>query len=179
MGRLPISEDTHLRLLEEADAAELQGLVEANREYLARWLPWAAGQGLEETRGFIRRTREQVLRNDGFQLAIVREGRIEGMVGFHSVDWDNRSTAIGYWLAESAQRRGTMTAAVRKLTDHALSVWELNRVEIQAAVDNERSRAIPERLGFRQEGTLRQAERVGDRFLDSVVYSMLAAEWDG
>jgi ribosomal-protein-serine acetyltransferase len=43
-----------------------------------------------------------------------------------------------------------MTAAVRLLVDHALTVWQLNRVEIRAAVENRRSRAIPKRLGFRQ-----------------------------
>jgi ribosomal-protein-serine acetyltransferase len=69
-----------------------------------------------------------------------------------------------------------MTEAVRALVDHALSVWELNRVEIHAAAENRRSRAIPERLGFRQEGTLREAEFVDGRYLDTVVYSMLAAD---
>ena len=58
-----------------------------------------------------------------------------------------------------------------------MSVWELNRIEIRAAVGNARSRAIPERLGFKQEGTLREAERVGDAYLDAVVYSMLGSEW--
>jgi hypothetical protein len=43
------------------------------------------------------------------------------------------------------------------------------RVEIRAAPANARSRAIPERLGFTQEGTLRQVERGGDRYLDNVV----------
>ena len=98
------------------------------------------------------------------------------VVGYHGVSWANRSTSIGYWLAEDQQGRGTMTAAVRTLVDHALSIWRLNRVEIRAAVENRRSRATPERLGFHQEGTLRQAERVGDRYLDCVVYSMLATE---
>jgi ribosomal-protein-serine acetyltransferase len=70
-----------------------------------------------------------------------------------------------------------MTAAVRTLVDHALSTWRLNRVEIRAAVENRRSRAIPVRLGFRQEGTLREVEKVGDRYLDCVLYSMLAADW--
>jgi ribosomal-protein-serine acetyltransferase len=58
-----------------------------------------------------------------------------------------------------------------------LSGWHLNRVELRAAEENRRSRAIPEHLGFRRDGTLREAELVGGRYLDSVVYSMLAADW--
>lgn len=46
-----------------------------------------------------------------------------------------------------------------------------------AAVENRRSRAIPERLGFHQEGTLREAEVVDGRTLDSVMSSMLKADW--
>jgi ribosomal-protein-serine acetyltransferase len=70
-----------------------------------------------------------------------------------------------------------MTAAATTLVDYAFSGLHLNRVVIQAAVGNTRSRAIPERLGFVAEGTLREAERVGDEYLDSVVYAMLAREW--
>lgn len=167
----PLAENPDLRLLEESDAAELHALIEANRVYLARWLPWAAAQTFEDTAGFIRRTREQLLANNGFQLAILSEQRIAGVVGYHGVDWARRSTRIGYWLAEEHQGQGTMTAAAVILVDHALSVWELDRVEIRAAVENRRSRAVAERLGFREENTLREAEQVGDRFLDQVVYA--------
>ncbi len=173
----PQLSDSRLRLLEEADAEELHALIYANRDHLSRWLSWAASQTFEDTLGFIRKTRGQLTKNNGFQLAIVCEGCIIGMAGYHSVDWYSRLTSIGYWLAEEHQGRGTMTEAVWALTDHALSVWDLNRVEIRAAVENHRSRAIPERLGFREEGTLRAADRVGDHFLDSVVYSILAADW--
>jgi ribosomal-protein-serine acetyltransferase len=177
MGTLKLSEAAHLRLLEESDAGELHGLIEANRSYLARWLPWAAGQSAADTLAFIRRTREQLDGNDGFQAAVVCDGRIAGVVGYIGVDWASRSTSLGYWLSEERQGGGTMTAAVRLLTDRAFAVWDLNRVEIRAASENLPSRAIPERLGFAQEGTLRQAERVGERYLDCVVYAMLAADW--
>lgn len=88
-----------LRLLETADAPELQALVEANRDYLARWVPWAATQQLPDTEEFIAETQDQLARNDGFQVCIAFDGPIVGMVGFHSVSWANRSTSIGYWLA--------------------------------------------------------------------------------
>jgi ribosomal-protein-serine acetyltransferase len=140
-------------------------------------MPWAAGETRDGTLDFIRLTRKQVADNDGFQTAIERAGSIVGVVGFHSVDWENRATSIGYWLDQRRQGEGIMTRAVRALVDHALLGWQLNRVEIQAAPDNRRSRAIPERLGFREEGVRREAAKVGDRYLDMVVYGMLASAW--
>jgi ribosomal-protein-serine acetyltransferase len=170
-----------LRLPEESDAQELYDLIDANREHLLAWMPWApAHRGADDVLPFIRLTRKQIADNDGLQTVIVGpSGRIVGMVGTHGVDWRNGMTSIGYWMAHEEQGRGTMTAAVRAYVDHAFGTWKLNRVTIQAAVDNARSRAIPERLGFRQEGILREAERVGERRLDGVVYAMLASDWPG
>ena len=179
MLRFDLTPDTHLRLLEPRDADELHALIVADRSHLAPWMPWAERQQLEDTQAFIRSTRRQIADDDGLQTTIVRARRIAGMVGFHSVDWQSRATSIGYWLAADEQGRGTMTRAVRALVDHAFSGWKLNRVVIMAAPENARSRAIPVRLGFTEEGTLRQAERVGERYLDSVVYAMLAADWNG
>ena len=175
--RVELSRGCWLRLLEESDAQELYAVVEANRDHLARWMPWAGGQTLDDTLTFIRRIGDQLTNNDGFQTAVIEDGRIAGMVGFHGVSWEHRLTSIGYWLAESAQGSGTMTHAVRALVDHALGTWRLHRIEIRAGVDNARSRAIPERLGFTQEGLAREAERIGERYVDQVVYSMLAGEW--
>ena len=104
------------------------------------------------------------------------EGALAGVIGLEPIDSAHRTASIGYWLGAGQQGRGTMTRAVQALVEHAVSVLELNRIEIRAAVGNARSRAIPQRLGFREEGTLRQAERVGDAYLDIVVYSLLASE---
>jgi ribosomal-protein-serine acetyltransferase len=167
-----------IRLVEEADADELYRVVEANRAHLAEWLPWAGDARLETAVDFVRRAQDQAEANNGFQANIVdSDGAVAGFIGFHHVDWGNRSTSLGYWLAEDRQGQGTMTEAVRALTRHAFEVWGLNRVEIRVAVGNERSAAVPQRLGFTKEGVLRQAERHADGFKDNVVYSMLADEW--
>jgi len=178
MFRYELSGGPFLRLIEESDADELFALVEANRAHLERWLPWVeATRDPEPILDFIRAGRKQFVDNNGFQATIVDGAQIIGAIGFHAVDWRNRSTIIVYWLAEDRQGRGTMTEAVRALVSHAFDVWKLNRVEIRAAVGNVRSRAIPERLGFKEEGVLRDGERIGERYEDSVVYSMLAKDW--
>ena len=70
-----------------------------------------------------------------------------------------------------------MTSASRALVDQAFNQAKLNRVEIRCAIGNERSRAIPSRLCFREEGLLRDAEWLYDHFVDHIVYAMLARDW--
>jgi ribosomal-protein-serine acetyltransferase len=168
-----------LRLFEEADAPELFALTDRNRAHLEPWLPWVASTtGAQDSLEFIRATRRQVGENAGLELAVVDAGgAIAGVVGALGVDWANRATTVGYWLSADAQGRGLMTAAVRAVVDHAFGAWGLHRVEISAAVDNARSRALAERLGFREEGVRRDAERHGERYRDLVVYAMLASDW--
>lgn len=172
--RIPLSDDCYLRLPEVDDAEELYAVVVANRDYLAEWMPWAAGQTLERTENFIRMTQRQVAEDNGFQALIVLHERIVGMVGFHNVEWEAETTTLGYWIAQEHQGRGIVTQAVEALVDHAFDEWKLHRVQIRAATGNTKSRAIPERLGFEQEGILREAEKVGGRFQDLVLYARLA-----
>jgi ribosomal-protein-serine acetyltransferase len=167
-----------LRPLDDADAEELFALIDANRAHLAHWMPFVGQtRGAADSLAFVRAARRQYEENRGMQLALVQGEQIIGVAGFHAIDWARRSTSIGYWLAADRQGAGTMTTAVSALLDHAFDRWELTRVEIRAGVANRRSRAIPERLGFREEGVLRAAERIGTRVIDHVVYVMTAREW--
>jgi ribosomal-protein-serine acetyltransferase len=178
MSRFELSDDVHLRPLEEADADELYRLIDDNRSHLAPWMPWAAEQTLDGTAEFIRSAIAQEKSDDGFQVALEVGGAIAGVLGYHGVERKNLVATIGYWLASDRQGTGLITAAVAVLVSHAFDVWGLHRVEIRAAPNNTRSRAIPERLGFRAEGLLREAERFGElEFRDQVLYSILASEW--
>ena len=177
MPRFELSDGLQLRSLSEADVKELYGLIEANRSYLAPWMPWAAGQTAHGTAEFVRKSIKQEADDDGFQVAVIVDGAIAGVLG-HELDRENRTTTIGYWLAEDQQGRGLMTAAVKRLLGHAFDELRLNRVGIEVAPNNPRSRALAERLGFREEGVLREAERFADDdYRDLVLYSMLASEW--
>lgn len=178
MQPIRVSDDCILTPLAAEDANELFGVTDASRQYLRHWLPWLDSiKRVEDTRAFIRAAQAQAAHNNGAQLAIREGGRILGVVGHHQIDWRNRLTSLGYWVAEEHQGRGIVTAACRALVTHAFDHARLNRVEIRCAVGNHKSRAIPRRLKFAEEGLIRDAEWLYDHFVDHVVYAMLAREW--
>lgn len=176
MLRLDLTPDAHLRLWETSDAEELHALITANREHLAPWMPWV-DQGLEGVRAFIAMARQTIADDAGLQTALVEHGRLVGSIGTNAFDRANRRTELGYWIAADAGGRGLVTRAVSAYLDHCFGVWELERVQIGPAVHNARSRAVPERLGFTLDGTLRRYYRVGDEQQDIAMYSLLHEEW--
>jgi ribosomal-protein-serine acetyltransferase len=167
-----------LRQLGPDDARELFRLVDADRERLRRMLPWVDGtRGVDDTIAFLRTSVEEAEDGEGWQLGIFVDGRLGGVVGHHSLSWLHGRVNLGYWLAARNEGKGIMTRACATVIDHAFAQLGMHRVEICAAVDNVRSRAVAERLGLVQEGVRRQAEKIGERYVDLVVYGVLAHEW--
>lgn len=174
---MKLADGESLRPLAAADAEELFALTDANRERLREWLPWLdATRSPSDTLAYAEAMQQQAAERRSFQFAVLVDERIAGMVGLHEIDWPNRCGAIGYWLGASYAGRGLMTRAVDALAGIAFGELGLNCVEIRAAVGNTRSRAIPERLGFREEGVQREREWLYDHFVDLASYSLLARE---
>ncbi len=175
MFACPLGDAAELRLLEERHAAAVYALVDGNRAHLREWLPWVdATRAVDDTRAFLREAMAQYARNQGCQCGIWQGAALSGVVGQHPIDWLNGSVGLGYWLGAAYQGQGLMTRACRALVGYSFAELGLHRVEIRVAPENRRSRAIPERLGFRQEGVLREAAWLYDRRVDLVVYALLA-----
>ena len=170
--------DLTLERLTPGHAPALFARVEQDRDFLRRWLPWVdETRGLADVLAYVRRCGRQYARDRSPNCAIWVGGEFAGVIGMHAVDWANASTSLGYWLAAGFRGRGLMTRACQLMLAHAFVDLELLRVEVRCAAGNARSRAIPERLGFKQEGVLRAAARLEGVFQDLVVYGLLAHEW--
>ncbi len=179
MLKFILNKDTELRFFELHHAGELFALTEENRGYLREWLPWVdKNTEVKDSRKFIEATRRQFGENNGLHLGIWHQGEIAGVVGQHGIDWNNRSTSIGYWLGEKYSGKGLITMACRVLLDFIFGELKMHRVEIRCAVENKRSRAIPERLGFKEEGRIREAEHLKNYYTDHIVYGLLARDWN-
>ena len=173
-----LSETVEVRVLESRHAEEFHALVVANHERLARWCPWIKRTGsIESTREFLLEKIARLNARNGFTAGIFVDRRLSGVIALEYIDWENASTEIGYWIDYRVEGRGIVISACRSMIAYAFSELELERIQIRCAVENTRSRAIPKRLGFAQEGILRRCERLTDRTVDLVVYAQLRNEW--
>lgn len=174
-----IDEDLSLKLIDLRDAEGVFELTNSSREYLREWLPWLDfTTKLEDTKAFIKNSLKGFPENKSLSTVILFKGEIVGIAGYNEINGSNKTAYIGYWLGEGFQGNGIMTRVARALTEYAFAELKLNKVEIRAAVENTKSRGIPERLGFVNEGSIRQAEWLYDHYVDHVVYGMLAGDWN-
>ncbi|WP_240480102.1 GNAT family N-acetyltransferase [Paenibacillus fonticola] len=72
---------------------------------------------------------------------------------------------------------GLATKATKLLINHSFEELGLRKVEINVARENLKSKAIPERLGFTAEGTIRNYEYLNGEYHDRIIYGLLQDEW--
>jgi RimJ/RimL family protein N-acetyltransferase/ubiquinone/menaquinone biosynthesis C-methylase UbiE len=161
-----------------ADAQNVFDVIDTNRAFLREWLPWVDGtKSVTDIESVLQKWNEQLEKGTDVVLGIYFDNTYVGNIGIHDIKKHNNSAMIGYWLAESYQGKGIITDCVRMLVDHCFFDLNLNRVSIHCAFPNQKSRAIPERLGFIQEGILQDAECLHGNYYDLVVYGVLKRNW--
>jgi RimJ/RimL family protein N-acetyltransferase len=100
-------------------------------------------------------------------------GTIVGGSGLHRIDWQVPSFDIGYWCRARFQRQGYVTEAAGAIADFAVRELGARRVTIKCDAENVRSAAIPRRLGFAHEATLRRHRRhhLSGELRDTLVFA--------
>ncbi len=142
------------------DGPALYEATQESLEHIAPWLPWGpVHDSPESSEKFVRRWSARWDLREDLPMGIWNKssGRFLGGCGLHRIDWDVRSFEIGYWVRVSQTGHGYITEAVRLLTTLCFDSLNANRVFIRVVVENERSKAIPKRLGFVEEGILRNS----------------------
>lgn len=161
------------------DADDLFTAVVESREHLLPWLPWAIKYAtVEDARDTINRMTAAWTLREGFDAGLwdAGTGRFVGGCGLHPRDWAVPAFEIGYWLRANMTGHGYITEAVKLLTDYAFDTFGARRVAIQCDARNERSAAVPRRLGFVHEATLRNAAVAYDDTLRSTLIFALTSD---
>jgi ribosomal-protein-serine acetyltransferase len=164
-----------LRHYEMADLDALWSAIEEERERLAVWMPFLRdAKTIDDERRWLETVTPEPRGLGGGSLW--RADDLLGGVGLFP-DTFGIVAEIGYWVRSSEEGRGHVSRACRALIDIAFGELGLHRVVIRAGVENLRSRAIPERLGFTYEGVAREEGRGSGGFYDLAVYGLLDREW--
>lgn len=176
---LNVDHEISMRMLAVKDAEDLFYITDQSRNYLRKWLPWVDDTlSVEDSKSFIKNGFQIYAERTALTAGVFYKGELVGVAGFNHFDWKNKIGQIGYWLAEEYQGQGIMTRVVKALINYAFNELDLNRIEIRVSDQNIKSRSIPERLYFKNEGCLRQAEWLYDHYVDLVVYAILREDWD-
>lgn len=152
--------------------------VDQDRERLRKFLPWVDGtRTLEDEKAYIQMTLEKWESGQLFDYSIYlkADGAYLGNVGIHSIFWEHDRCEIGYWILGRFEGQGYMSEAVRALEATCFETG-FHRVEIRCSSKNVRSASIPERLGYRHEGTLREDSLEKGVRRDTLVFAKLRTD---
>ncbi len=162
-------------------AAKFTEAIDASIDGLRPWMTWAAelpqpvAHHLNTLRGF----RSQFERDEGYIYTLFDrvDDACAGGCGLHKRVGPD-ALEIGYWVRSDRTNRGYATELAAALTRVGFDCFTVRRMEIRVAVGNDRSSAVPRKLGYELETTLR--ERIplpGDRLGDCQVWTMFAADF--
>jgi RimJ/RimL family protein N-acetyltransferase len=131
------------------DLASLERSIEASRDHLAEWLSWARAADRESLLAFLLGSEAGFDAGTDFGYGLRDAGgALVGGAALHARSGPG-VFEIGYWVAADQAGRGYATAAARALTEAALALPDVDRIEIHCDEANHRSAAIPRKLGFR------------------------------
>jgi len=169
-----------VRCYNPSDAQLLADSVAENVEHLKPWMPWVYSEPepLQVKVDRLKRFRGEFDLGKDFIYGIFdkEETRLLGGTGLHTRIGDEQ-LEIGYWIHKDHLNHGLITESTAALVKVAFEVVHVHRIEIHCDPGNFASAAIPHKLGFAHDGTLRAKTRFLDRWIDSMVWALLEDEY--
>jgi N-acetyltransferase len=165
-----------LRYATAADAAALLRL--GSNPEVTRFFSWGPYSSIDEPHTYIAGLAGERTRGERLDFLIVDE-RDEpiGVTGLTEYSRRDRRAVVGTWLGREYWGTGVNRESKALIAHLGFEVIGLERLGAYADLENPRSQAALERLGFVSEGRLRRWHRHGDRVHDVLVYSWLRDEW--
>ena len=169
-----------VRCYNPSDAQMLADSVAENVEHLKPWMPWAhyEPEPFEAKVERLKRFRDEFDLGQDYIYGIFdkKETRLIGGTGLHT-RVGAEQLEIGYWMHKDFINQGLVTESTAALVKVAFEVIHIHRLEIHCDPGNHASAAIPRKLGFTHEGTLRAKTPFLDRWSDSMVWGLLDVEY--
>ncbi len=142
---------------------------------------WSTGpwQDISEAQELIDRDLKAMATSDYLRLALVLKDKqkLIGHCSIFNISQQSRRAELGYGMGYDSWGQGYMHEALSRVVAFAFDELGLNRLEADIDPRNLHSQRSLERLGFQQEGFLRERWIVGDEVSDTALFGLLCREW--
>jgi ribosomal-protein-alanine N-acetyltransferase len=167
-----------LRPYRRGDARTWSEIRVANREWLQPWEPypnqsWHEANAPAVFRALLRDMRRDARRGHSMPWAVCFQDRLVGSLTIGNiVRRAFCSGYAGYWVDGRIAGRGVMPTALALAVDHAFAAGQLHRIEVNIRPENEASRRVVQKLGFREEAYHRRYLHIGGEWCDHIGYAL-------
>ncbi|WP_339227443.1 GNAT family N-acetyltransferase [Oceanobacillus sp. FSL K6-2867] len=173
-----LTERLIIRIPRPGDGKAVYEAIQASINELKPWMPFARQeQTAQDVELNIRSAYISFLKREDLRLLVFHKetGAFIASSGLHRVNWAIPKFEIGYWIDTRFSGKGYMSEAVRGIVNFAFTELDAKRLEIRCDTRNQKSRAIPEKLGFVLEGILKNDDLSPDtnELRDTCVYAKL------
>ncbi|MEA2067156.1 MAG: GNAT family protein [Thermotogota bacterium] len=101
------------------------------------------------------------------------EGKLVGSISLSSIRWFNHKAKISLFIKLSEQNKGYAKRSLKIIVDHCFNMLNFHRLEAEIVDYNEKSINLFESLGFKREGTMREAKYYEGKYHDIYMYGLL------
>jgi len=171
---IPVSATVNLQAANESHVPALHQLIMKNKVWLGQSLHWPQFVTSEdETRRNVQGNMMLHERGIAKMFLIFQEQQMVGVLSFNQIEPSNKTGYIGYWLDESAQGKGIISASLQAFVHYFAQRGEVRRFVIKCRVENQSSNQVALRNGFTLEGCMKQAEFLNGVYCDQNIYARI------
>lgn len=155
-------------------------VVDENREYLGKWLPWAdVTKKVEDSYNYLYEKEKEFKDRKKIEYGIYLKDKYIGNIAIFHLDKDNKSGELGYWLSGKYAGNGYMTEAVSLIEKEFFQNQKINRIVIKCDEKNIASKKVTEKSGYLYEGKHREAmySKKHKSYRNVLCYSKLKKEY--
>jgi [ribosomal protein S5]-alanine N-acetyltransferase len=135
---------------------------------------------LKETESFIDSFEQHYKEKAAITWAIISKenGKFVGYFSYWQIQHENCRGEAGYMILPEYWNRGYMTEALGKMLEVGFSRINFHSIVADVNPDNEASKRVLDKFGFKLEAHFRENYQFNGKFIDSLVYCLLKQDFN-
>lgn len=177
--RFPILETKRLKLV-QVEKDHTQSFYDImSRDEVTKYYGMESLKSIEDASKIVESFQNTYESKRGIRWGIVlREtGEFVGTLGLNNLSTWSKKAEIGFELHPSYWNKGITTEAVKEVLRYSFEDLEIFRIGAITYPQNEPSKQLLKRLGFKEEGLLRGYLYQNNQSHNALVFSLLRTEW--